>query len=170
MKAPSLARPSAVMRSLPFDGVRHALRLMLVEGVLFALLGAFLTETSAIVWTRALPPTPVHWIAVVVGLLVGYAAVVTVVLRETVRGIVSSLEHITAELERLASHTLRDAESLLHHMDGPEADGGTPPIRAVSAGRAGVPTEAPMLLGDLLVEGAESTAESTPQRPAAVLN
>jgi hypothetical protein len=166
MKAPSLSRPRAIMSSLPFDGVRHALRLMLVEGVLFALLGAFLTETIAIVWTRAMPPTPVHWIAVAVGLLVGYAAVVTVILREAVRGIVSSLEHITAELERLASHTMHDAEALLHRVDGPETDGGTPPIQAVATARAGVPGDAPMLLGDLLVEGTEPTA----QRSAGVLN
>jgi hypothetical protein len=168
MKAPSLSRSSAIISTLPFDGVRHALRLMLVEGLLFALLGGFLTETIAIVWTRALPPTPVHWIAVAVALLVGYAAVVTVILRETVRGIVSSLEHITAELERLASHTMHDAESLLHRVDGPETDRGMPPIRAVAAGRAGAPIDAPMpmLLGDLLVEG----AEPTPPRPAGVLN
>jgi hypothetical protein len=166
MKAPSLSRSRAIMRSLPFDGVRHALHLMLLEGVLFALLGGFLTETIAIVWTRAMPPTPVHWIAVAVALLVGYAAVVTVILRETVRGIVSSLEQITAELERLASHTLHDAESLLHRVDGPDADGGTSPTRAAAAGHAVVPSDAPIILGDLLVEG----AEPTPQRPAGVLN
>ena len=166
MKAPSLSRPRAIMSSLPFDGVRHAIRLIFVEGILFALLGAFLTETIAIVWTRAMPPTPIHWIAVAVGLLVGYAAIVTVILRETVRGIVSSLEHITAELERLASHTLHDAEALLHRVDGPDADGGTPPTRAAPAGHAVAPSDAPMLLGDLLVEG----AEPTPQRPVGILN
>jgi hypothetical protein len=166
MKAPSLSRPSAIISSLPFDGVRHALRHMFVEGVLFALLGAFLTETIAIVWTREMPPTPIHWIAVAVALLVGYAAVVTVILRETVRGIVSSLEHITAELERLASHTLHDAEALLHRVDGPNADGRALPTQVVQADRTGVPSDAPIILGDLLVEG----AESTPQRPTAILN
>jgi hypothetical protein len=139
---------------------------MLVEGLLFALLGGVLTETIAIVWTRTMPPTPVHWIAVVVALLVGYAAVVTVILRETVRGIVSSLEHITAELEQLASHTLHDAEALLHRVDGPDASGGTPPTRAAAVGHTVVPSNAPMLLGDLLVEG----TGPTPQRPAGVLN
>jgi hypothetical protein len=169
MKAPSVSQRHAILSRLPCDGVRHALRHMLVEGVLFALLGGFLTETIAIIWTRTMPPTPVHWIAVAVGLLAGYAAVITVILRETVRGIVASLEHITAELEGLASHTLHDAESLLHRVDGPEATGSTPYTQAVQAGhayRSGVPSDASILLGDLLVEG----TEPTPQRSAAVLN
>lgn len=104
-------------RSRPFDGVRHALRAILTTGLLFALLGAALAETIAIVWTRTLPTLPVHLIALAVALLAGYAAVVTIALRETFHGIVSSLELITREIEKLTSRTLHDAETLIYRAD-----------------------------------------------------
>jgi hypothetical protein len=129
---------------------------MLIQGLLFALLGALLTETIAIVSARALPSIPTHWIALAIGLLMGYAAVVTVALRETVRGIVSSLERITEELEKLASHTLHNAETLLHLTDDETSN---QPVHSMPVGRQPVDSGQPsILLGDLLVEDGSSSS------------
>jgi hypothetical protein len=127
---------------------------MLIQGLLFALLGALFTETIAIISARTLPSAPTHWIALAIGLLMGYAAVVTVALRETVRGIVSSLERITEELEKLASHTLHNAETLLHLTDD---EASNQPARSMPVASQSVASSQPsILLGDLLVEDGSS--------------
>jgi hypothetical protein len=142
-------------RHSPFDGVRHALGRILIQGLIFALLGALLTETIAIVSARALPSAPTHWIALAIGLLTGYAAIITVALLETMRGIVSGLEQITAQLEKLASHTLHDAEALLHVSDGEAPSQGA---RSVPVAHQPVVSNEPgILLGDLLVEDGSSS-------------
>lgn len=110
-------RTQIFAKTRPFDGLRHAIRTILTVGLLFAVFGAVLTETIAIVWTRALPSWPVHLIALAAALICGYAAAMTIALRETIHGIVSSLEIITKELERLASRTLHDAETLIHRAE-----------------------------------------------------
>lgn len=141
-------------RSRPFDGMRHALRAILTTGLLFALLGAALTETVAIVWARALPTLPVHLIALAVALLAGYAAVVTIALRETFHGIVSSLELITREIEKLASRTLHDAETLVYRANA-----------ETSQHAHTVSTERHMLAGapsSTLVDGMLGGIEQTP--------
>jgi hypothetical protein len=123
---------------------------MLIQGLLFGLLGALLVETIAIVSAHTLPSGPTHWIALAIALLMGYAAIVTVALRETVRGIVSSLERITEELEKLASHTLHNAETLLHLTDD---EASNQPARSTSiAHQRIVSAEPSILLGDLLVQ------------------
>jgi hypothetical protein len=149
----SYRRPT---RHVPFDGVRHALGRMLIQGILFALLGALLTETIAIVSARTLPSAPTHWIALAIALLTGYAAVVTVALGETVRGIVSSLERITEELEKLASHTLHNAEALLHLTDD---EASNQPAHSMPVARQPVDSSQPsILLGDLLDEDGSSSS------------
>jgi hypothetical protein len=128
--------------------VRHALGRILTQGILFALLGALLVETIATISARTLPSTPTHLIALGIALLMGYAAFVTVALRETVRGIVSSLESITAELEKLVSHTFHDAEALLHLSDSGAA---RQPAHGVQIPRQLIASsESSILLGDLL--------------------
>jgi hypothetical protein len=85
-----------------------------------------------------------------------------VALRETVRGIVSSLERITAELEKLASHTLHDAEALLHLTDG-DAQSQSAHSSLAVARQPVVSGESSILLGDLLTEdSSNSTHHLTP--------
>jgi hypothetical protein len=123
---------------------------MVTQGILFALLGALLVETIATFSARTLPSTPTHLIALGIALLIGYATVVTVALRETVRGIVSSLERITAELEKLVSHTFHDAEALLHLSD---SETPSQPAHSVKIPRQLVASSEPgILLGDLLAD------------------
>jgi hypothetical protein len=150
-------------RHLPFDGLRHALGRMLTQGILFALLAALLTETVAIVSARTWPSAPTHWIALLIGLLMGYAAIVTVALLETVRGIVSSLERFTEELEKLASHTLHDAEALLHLSD---REVQSQPVPSVTVTRKVMDSgESSIILGDLLTDDISSSSH----RPAALV-
>lgn len=156
-------RTRLIARSRPFDGIRHALRAMLTSGLLFALLGAALTETIAIAWTRTLPTLPIHLTALAIALLAGYAAVVTVALRETLHGIVSSLELITREIEKLTSRTLHDAETLIYRTD---ADASQHAQTIPPARRAIASTPSTMLV-DGMLGGIEETPPVREERQAA---
>lgn len=99
------------VRSL-LRSLRHAVRNILVAGLGFVVVGVILTEAASTLLAHAWPTINVHLVAAVVGLLLGYAAAVTVALRETVRGVLSSLERVVAEFEHAGARLTHDIAEL----------------------------------------------------------
>lgn len=109
-------RDQGGFRSL-LHSFRHSLRdiaLALLIGIVF---GAALTEAVAAALTRAWPTLNVHLAALAIGLLLGYAAAVTMALRETIRGVASSLVAIGEEIEHLGSRVTHEFEERIGHTD-----------------------------------------------------
>lgn len=96
---------------------RHAMKDIALAGVMGFALGAIVTEAVGAILMRAWPTLTVHLAAAAIGLLLGYAAAVTLALRDTIRGVVGTLEHIATEIEHLGSRITHEVEEHTGHTE-----------------------------------------------------
>jgi hypothetical protein len=104
------ARQIGDVRSL-LRTIRYAVGTILLTGLIFVVFGVLLIEAMSIVLTRTLPTIYVHLVAAAIGLLLGYAAAVTVALREVVRGVMGTLERIVTEIEHAGTQLAHSVET-----------------------------------------------------------
>jgi hypothetical protein len=90
--------------------VGQALRHLIAAVLLAIAVGAVAVEMAGMVATHAWPALPTHVAAIVVALLAGYAAGVTVLFRALLRAIGRSAEWVTNEVEQAARRVLHEAE------------------------------------------------------------
>lgn len=102
--------------------IRYAVGTVLLVGLIFVVFGVLLIEAMSIVLTRTLPTPYVHLMAAAIGLLLGYAAAVTVALREVVRGVVGTLERIVTEIEHAGAQLAHSVEAFSSTPSGNYSD------------------------------------------------
>lgn len=117
--------------------IRYAVGNILLTGLVFVVFGVLLTESMSIVLTRTLPTGYVHIAAAAVGLLLGYAAAVTVALREVVRGVIGSIERIVTEVEHVGAQLAHTVESLSNGSGDHHSETSHPPR---TDGRGSIPS------------------------------
>jgi hypothetical protein len=92
----------------------HALRDIILFGLIGLALGVIATEAVGMAMTGSLPTRPTHVAAGVVGLLVGYGVAATIAFSALLTGVVHSVEWAVDEVERVASGIAHEAETALH--------------------------------------------------------
>lgn len=92
----------------------HALRDIILFGLIGLALGVIATEAVGMAMTGTLPARPTHVAAVAVGLLVGYAVAATIAFSALLTGVVHTVEWAMDEVERVASGLAHEAETVLH--------------------------------------------------------
>ena len=92
----------------------HALRDIILFGLIALACGAIATEAVGVAMTGSLPTLPTHVAAGVVGLLLGYAVAASIAFSALLTGVVHSVEWVVDEIERLAGGVVHEAESALH--------------------------------------------------------
>jgi hypothetical protein len=97
----------------------HALRDIILLGLIGLVLGAIATEAVGVAMTGSLPTLPTHVAAGVVGLLLGYGVAATIAFSALLTGVVHSVEWVVDEIERLAGGVVHEAESALHPAEQP---------------------------------------------------
>lgn len=115
------ARQIGDVRSL-LRTIRYAVGTILLTGLIFVVFGVLLIEAMSIVLTRTLPTIYVHLVAAAIGLLLGYAAAVTVALREVVRGVMGTLERIVTEIEHAGAQLAHSMEAFSGAASGNYSD------------------------------------------------
>jgi hypothetical protein len=121
----------------------HALRDIILFGLVGLVLGAIATEAVGVAMTGSLPTLPTHVAAGVVGLLLGYAVAATIAFSVLLTGVVHSVEWVVDEIERLAGGVVHEAESALHPAEQPILAAAAP----TSVGADGMKVSAGMAAG-----------------------
>lgn len=127
----------------------HALRDIILFGLIGLALGAIATEAVGMAMTGSLPTLPTHVAAGVVGLLVGYAIAATIACGAVLTGVVHSMEWVVDEVERLAGGLVHEAEAALYPAERsmPAAPG--EPLAGRDGMRAPVGISAGQMIGGI---------------------
>jgi len=112
MTQPQTSAPRSAFQHLR-GTLLHALRDIILFGLIGLALGAIATEAVGVAMTGSLPTLPTHVAAGVVGLLVGYAVAATIAFGALLTGVVNSMEWVVDEVEHLAGGLVHEAESAL---------------------------------------------------------
>ncbi len=93
----------------------HALRAVLVTGLIVFVVVALATEVVAAFLTHTIIPSGLtHLVAAALGVAFGYAAAITVAIEELLRAMIKAIELAVAESEKLAVEAVEKAEVLGH--------------------------------------------------------
>ena len=127
----------------------HALRDIILFGLIGLALGAIATEAVGMAMTGSLPTRPTHVAAGAVGLLVGYAVAATIAFSALLTGVVHSVEWAVDEVERVASGLAHEAETALHPAE--HSTSAAPALSSVERGgtRAPVGIAAGQMIGGI---------------------
>lgn len=91
----------------------HALRAVLVTGLIVFVVVALATEVIAAFLTHTIIPSGLtHLVAAALGVAFGYAAAITVAIEELLRAMIKAIELAVAESEKLAVEAVEKAEEL----------------------------------------------------------
>ena len=112
MRKTQIRAPQTALQHLR-RALSRALLDIVIYGLMGVLIGIVVTEGIGWLLTGSAPSTPTHVAAAVVAALLGYAIVVTVVLRTLLTGLVQSAEWVVGEVERFAGGVVHEAESVL---------------------------------------------------------
>jgi hypothetical protein len=105
--------------------IKATAKTMVVAALCSAILGIAAIEVYGYATTGTASTLSTHLLAVVVGLVCAYGAVMTVLLRGMIETLVDSVEWVATEIERVTSELVHQAEtvegSILHHSNEQEA-------------------------------------------------
>ncbi len=82
-------------------GLLHAIRAMVIAGVVCFVLAAAVTEVAATLLTHTVLSGPADLAAAALGVIFGYAAAVTVAIEEIIKSFIEAIELIVEEAEKL---------------------------------------------------------------------
>ncbi|HEY1390782.1 MAG TPA: hypothetical protein VGF38_19765 [Ktedonobacterales bacterium] len=131
----------------------HALRDIILFGLIGLALGAIATEAVGMAMTGSMPTRPTHVAAGAVGLLAGYAVAATIAFSALVTGVVHSVEWAVDEVERVASGLAHEAETALHPAEHSAPAGLTLPSVGSDGMRTPAGISAGQMIGGILDEG-----------------
>ncbi len=101
--------------------IKSTARSMVIAGLTAAVLGIVVVELYGYATLGSFAPVATHVLAVAVGLVCAYGAIVTVLLRGMIATLVDSVEWVAAEIESLTSTIVHQAEtvegSVFHRPD-----------------------------------------------------
>ncbi len=145
MTQPQTSAPRSAFQHLR-GTLLHAVRDIIVFGLIGLALGAIATEAVGMALTGSLPTLPTHVAAVAVGLFLGYAVAATIAFSALLTGVVHSMEWVVDEVEQLAGGLVHEAESALRLPEYP------PPAAPVAApvGIGGMSVPAGMSAGGMI--------------------
>lgn len=99
--------------------VRHVLttikataKTMVIAALCSTIAGIAVVEVFGYIMTGALGPIATHVLAVLVGLVCAYGAIVTVLLRGMIETLVDSVQFVAAEIERMTNGIVHQAETV----------------------------------------------------------
>lgn len=95
-----------------FHAVRQAILYIAIAGVAGAILGIVATEAIGAAVTHAAPAGPTHIAALVVGLLLGYAAAATAIIWALIVGLADAIRAIAGDLEHAGERVVHELETL----------------------------------------------------------
>jgi hypothetical protein len=131
-----------------FRAIRQAILYIAIAGVLGAIVGIGATEAIGAALARALPGGSTHIAALVVGLLLGYAAAATATIWALISGIAQTIGTVAVDLERAGERVVHGLESLAEVQARPAGTTVLPPrtLSGVTA-RARSPLSSGVLVG-----------------------
>lgn len=144
--------------------IGRALRNVLLTGLVFAVIGALLTEAVGAYLTRSYPTGPTHIAALVIALAVGYAAAVTVAFRALLTSIIQSMEWVVSEMEKVANRVIQQAETVIRPGEGTGGRSGP-----LSAPRTGLFSRSGAGLTDGVIVGVEDETPRASTGPLPLL-
>jgi hypothetical protein len=153
-----------------FHTIEQATLSIMIAAVAGTIVGIVAAEAVAAVLTQSVPGWPTHIIALVAGLLLGYAAAATVTIWELVVGIAGTLRAIGGDLERAGERVVNELETLAG-VQGQQTNGGG---RSVTVEGSLVSRDQPAetaMWGDVAatppVPSVPMTSARSPESPAA---
>jgi hypothetical protein len=136
MNQPQTSAPRSAFQHLR-GTLLHALRDVILFGLIGLALGAIATEAVGMAMTGALPTLPTHVAAGAVGLFLGYAVAATIAFSALLSGVVHSMEWVVDEVEHVAGGLVHEAESALHPPE--HTTPAAPAVTSLGGGRMGAP-------------------------------
>jgi hypothetical protein len=130
-----------------FRAIRQAILTIAIAGVSAAIVGIVAAEVIGAALTRALPGGPTHIAALVVGVLLGYAAAATATIWALVTGVAEAIGAVAGDVERAGERVVYELETLAGVRER-QREAITPPV---VAGSVATPDQ-PSMMSNTLVD------------------